>query len=146
MKKLLLVIGLMLMANAYSQNQLSFSYDNAGNQVVRELICINCKGGKTVKSGGEVTSADFVQSELNPAITYYPNPVQEELYIKWNNTEDRIANKILVYNISGQIINQKEVTDTSYTSILFSNNASGIYNVHVIYNDGTADILKVIKK
>ncbi len=88
-KKLFIVVLLASVIQLYGQEKtIEFSYDNSGNQTERK-ICINCSTAS--KTLNETTAEDFIPIDVNPTdqITYYPNPVQEELYLKWELINDK---------------------------------------------------------
>lgn len=131
---------------AFSQNTLSFNYDSAGNQTVREIICINCSvGGKIASESSQEENLE--QSKEHTQISFYPNPVQEELYIKWVNEDNQFATSIEVYSLQGQMMyTQQNLSETDNTTIQFQSYAQGMYSVFLIYNNNEKKVLKVIKK
>lgn len=71
--------------SSYSQNKILFEYDTAGNQIQR-VLCINCEPGRgriaqNKKEITELTSEDLIKTYPGDLISYYPNPVKEELYL-----------------------------------------------------------------
>ncbi|ALM48931.1 hypothetical protein AMR72_08545 [Flavobacterium psychrophilum] len=148
MKYLHFFVFLLISTVSYSQHTLSFSYDNAGNQTKRELICISCR---TSNSESNSTSSventrELTKSSEYADIMYYPNPVLEELYIKWQNENSHVT-EIMVYTNTGQIIfSYKDLLDTDNTKISFQNLSEGMYNVVMIYSNGDQKNLQVIKK
>lgn len=96
---LLLLSGLMCQA----QNKIKFSYDTAGNQIQRELVCINCKTTNNVKNLSEIRKEDLIQSEVSDQISYYPNPVQQELYLSWELVNNNSVSSIRLYSLTGQL-------------------------------------------
>lgn len=135
---LYLLVALMLYGICYSQEQLSFEYDNAGNQIVREIICVNCREQISQEE-------EFVESSEHNNISYYPNPVAEVLNIKW--PEDIHITTIEVYSIQGQIVGSlQNLSGLTDVALPFSNYAQGIYHVILIYDNGEQKVLKAIKK
>ncbi|PZR20233.1 MAG: hypothetical protein DI539_11515 [Flavobacterium psychrophilum] len=127
----------------FSQNALVFSYDAAGNQIKRELICLTCDD----PSGQRVANPELTKSKDYQDISYYPNPVVEELHIRWENTQETFVTGIEVYSFSGQQVGSAEqLSGVSETSVSFAQLASGMYAVILVYNDGTKKDLKVVKK
>ena len=92
MKKLttLLLFGFCAFSNA--QQKINFSYDSAGNQIVRSLCISGCNpAGKSVDEVKEVqalTDEDLLKFSKQDVISYYPNPVKEQLYLKWELIND----------------------------------------------------------
>ena len=73
--------------------QLSFSYDAAGNQVVRQWICVNCPSGQTAAvPSDKLTALDKsllgpqtdVTSSATRSLKAFPNPVTETLKVEWS--------------------------------------------------------------
>lgn len=153
MKPIFMLIIIMMGYCGYSQNKLSFTYDAAGNQTQRELICVSCTtpaarpGPSGVDAQTENEEEKLTQSAEYEEISYYPNPVQEQLYIKWYSNENVYVTSLQVYAMSGQLITTQNNLNSKNTAIVeFQNVTEGMYNVILIYNNGETKILKVIKK
>jgi len=143
MKHIYYVLLLFITYGSYAQQTFSFTYDEAGNQKIRQLICINCR----TSDKNETQDLSLTESSDFPQISFYPNPVQEELYLKWQIDKNLYVNSIEVYTMQGQIVYSKQNLSQSDTAnIVFSNFAQGIYNVLLIYNNGDKKDLKIVKK
>jgi hypothetical protein len=146
MKNLLTLVVLGISCCCYSQtsNSLNFDYDNAGNQTVRELeICIGCRS----KAPSQSTDQNYVQSEEFDEISYYPNPVLEQLSLKWVNSSDRYVKNVNIYSVSGQLMSElNDLNEKETTTAEFSQFAEGLYVVTLNYNNGEQKTLKVVKK
>lgn len=121
MKKIVLIL-LFLPFCIQAQSKVLFTYDTAGNQIVRQ-ICINCLTGKKDLSQEEIIALKEENREkLSPEenFSFYPNPVQEELYLFWTPTTSDTPNSIQVYSINGQLL---------YTTTAILNNSSYQYNI-----------------
>lgn len=124
-----------------AQDKILFSYDNAGNQTLRE-ICINCTARTTAKSVKELNKDDLLEIDQ---ISYYPNPVIEELFLSWKLTPEKTVQKIEVFTISGKSL-QVYFPKSDQISIGFSSYPSGIYFVILNYNNGESKTIKIVKK
>jgi len=127
---------------------LTFSYDNAGNQVKREL-CINCPVAR--KKADESPAADVPEVfELffpEDEISYYPNPVSEQLYLKWKVAEGNSVVSIQLYSMEGQLLKTHGSLRGEKTEMLqFQEYAAGIYVVILNYSNGEKKNIKIIKK
>lgn len=124
-----------------AQDKITFAYDNAGNQVLRE-ICVNCNARTSAKTIKELKKEDLQEIDQ---ISYYPNPVSEELYINWELITDKKVQSIKLVSISGKILGTySPKTDTMV--IGFQNLPQGLYLIHLIYNTSEEKVLKIIKK
>ena len=147
MKKylLLLFIGFSIFSRA--QDKIKFSYDTAGNQVSR-ILCINCppETGKQVKEIEAIVEEDLEKIPGKDMISYYPNPVKEELYLKWDLTNDNYVTTIQVISITGQVLGNYQPTKNNNTqNILFQSYPSGVYVVLINYKSGDPKTIKIIK-
>ena len=124
-----------------AQDKILFSYDNAGNQILRE-ICINCTARTTSKPVKELKKEDLIEIDQ---ISYYPNPVIEELFLSWKLVPEKTVQKIEVFTISGKSL-QGYLPQSDQITIGFSGYPSGIYFVHFNYNNGEVKTIKIIKK
>ncbi|WP_165395999.1 T9SS type A sorting domain-containing protein, partial [Flavobacterium sp. J27] len=90
------------------ENRISFSYDNAGNQVRRELsFFIPRPIGEeepSSKNSSEIKEDELLKFFPEDIISYYPNPVEEELFLKWELIDNNQVKKIEVYSFSGQLM------------------------------------------
>jgi hypothetical protein len=131
--------------------KITFDYDAAGNQINRTLVCINCK---TLKQPGEepkeiaaIKEEDLQQFAPGDAISYYPNPVREELYLQWQSTNDTYVKTVTVYSFNGQQLKSYTQTASSNNqTIAFQPYPSGVYLVVLMYNSGDQKTIKIIKK
>lgn len=109
-------------------NLAASAFDNVLWDYINKLIC-------SPTSVQETTS--------NSLITYYPNPVDDQLTIE-NNTHD--IKTIVVFNVLGMQINSFEHNHSSSKTILdFSSYEKGIYLIEVTDSKGHKNQLKVIK-
>jgi hypothetical protein len=131
-----------------AQPKLTFSYDAAGNQISRTL-CINCvsKTVEEIKEIEAITQDDLLQFSEKDFISYYPNPVREELYLQWQLVNDNYVTSINLYSMTGQVLRtyQQNLQDNNLT-IPFQNYPSGIYIVLMSYKDGGEKSIKIIKQ
>jgi hypothetical protein len=144
----LLVLGFSLLSNAQNQTKIKFSYDNAGNQVSRTL-CVNCppETGKQAKEIEAIVEDDLENIPGEDMISYYPNPVKEELYVKWELTDENYVTSIQLFSLTGQVLKTFEGTKRVNTqNILFQSYPSGVYVVLLNYKSGTPKSFKIIKQ
>ncbi|WP_347053609.1 T9SS type A sorting domain-containing protein [Flavobacterium olei] len=151
MKKLitLLLFGFCAFSNA--QQKITFSYDSAGNQIVRSLCLSGCnptgKSAEEVKEIEAVTDDDLLKFSKEDVISYYPNPVKEQLYIKWELINDNKVSSIVVYGISGQVLQSLSRTENIDNQIIsFGEYSRGVYLVVLNYKDGDQKTIKIIKQ
>ena len=148
MNKLYTLLFLLYISGVNSQTKLTFTYDAAGNQITRTL-CINCvsESIKEVKEIEAITQEDLLQFSEKDFISYYPNPVKEELYLQWQLTKENYVTAINLYTISGQVLRtyQQSLQDNNL-SIPFQSYPSGIYLVMMSYKDGGEKSIKIIKQ
>ena len=145
MKKSILFFWFLLVSNSiWAQlNSLSFDYDPVGNQIVRELIHMQNRQSNNPESN---TSVEYKKSDLYNDISYYPNPVKEELHVKWINSHDKNVDSVVIYNMTGQLI--KQFIDLKNEEVLvvnFSSYPQGYYNLILIYKEGNQKTLKIVK-
>nr|WP_255509236.1 T9SS type A sorting domain-containing protein [Flavobacterium sp. J27] len=79
-------------------------------------------------------------------MSYYPNPVEEELFLKWELIDNNQVKKIEVYSFSGQLMKvistlEKQTT----TTISFQEYPSGTYTVLLLYSNGESQSITIIK-
>ena len=127
-------------------NVIAFDYDVAGNQIKRKPIYINSGVYKTTNNAIP-TSNELIKSDLYADISYYPNPVKEELFLKWLNPEKGYVMKLKLSNMNGQLLKQYEVSKTiEEITIDFQSYPQGFYTLILFYNNGEQKTLKIIKQ
>lgn len=151
MKKIFsfLAFSFCVIANAQT-NKLVFEYDSAGNQVKRYL-CLNCSSSTAknapVKEIDALMDEDLLKFSPKDFISYYPNPVREELYLKWELIENKFVTSIHLISMSGQVLGTFEVSSSNNNqNIAFQSYPSGIYLVVLYYNNGDQKSIKIIKQ
>lgn len=159
MKKILCIITLYLSALSYSQNTdrapitshplVVFQYDSAGNQIVRSL-CVNCPNGNTSsRISDNVAEPEDIIEKFFPGdvLSYYPNPVKEQLFIKWESSKESSVRKIYIFNMGGQLLKTYTgLTNSNTASFSFQEYPAGVYNVVLDYSNGEQKSIKVIKQ
>ena len=152
MKRILfLLITFLFVGNVYSQiTRIRFDYDTAGNQTVRYL-CISCGSSKTTElETKEITKLednDLSKFFEEDVISYYPNPVKEELYLKWELIDENKVSKIDIYNLNGQIV--KSFTDLekeNSKNISFQEYPVSTYLVLLLYTNGEQKSITIVKE
>lgn len=150
MKKILLLALLFITISSYCQNKILFEYDTAGNQVKRSL-CINCPANlgkdssETPKDIAKLTTQDLIKSFPDDVISYYPNPVKEELYLKWDLVDNKVS-LIQIYSLTGQLIESyNKLENTNNRVMSFQKYPSGMYDLLISYTNGEQKSIKIIK-
>lgn len=146
---LLLFLAFTLFSNAQNPDKIIFDYDDAGNQTTRSL-CLSCPTitGKTAapKEIAALQKEDLQKFSPEDIISYYPNPVKEELYLKWELVADKTVGSIYLYGLSGQVLKTyNHLEKTNALNIPFFDYPSGTYLLVLVYNDGKQKTIKIVK-
>ncbi|WP_309609119.1 T9SS type A sorting domain-containing protein [Flavobacterium sp.] len=150
MKKLLLLTLLFGTISSYSQIKILFEYDTAGNQVKRSL-CINCieydeNGNPTSKEIAKIKDENLIKAFPEDAISYYPNPVKEELYLKWELVDNNKVSLIQIYSLTGQLVGSyNKLENTNEKILYFQKYPQGVYDLLILYTNGEQKSIKIIK-
>lgn len=150
MKKLFYALSLFTALNANGQEtKLNFSYDNEGNQIMREIVFQreNATAKDSLVKLETIAEQEMIPADVENTLSYYPNPVSEELYLKWGNQDQTFVNGIEVYSLSGQSIQKIDnLKGANSKAVPFSRHPAGFYNVIVVYSNGEKKTLKIVKK
>ena len=146
---LLLFLGFTLFSQAQAPDKITFDYDNAGNQIKREL-CLSCnKANYKTKAPVEIAALqeeDLQKFSPEDIISYYPNPVKEELYIQWELVADKTVTDIQLYDLNGRVLKTYNNLEKNNTlNIPFLNYPKGTYLVVLVYNGGEQKTIKIVK-
>lgn len=151
MKIIWIVVFLGITNFVSAQNDMvKFTYDGAGNQVQR-VLCINCLSAKMANDSMKEVSAlqeeDLQKFTPNDNISYYPNPVKEELYLQWELIENTQISSIRIYDLNGRLLQSlNDLNKVNYQNISFQNYSRGVYAVVLSYNNGEQKSIKIIKE
>lgn len=146
---LLLFLGFTLFSQA--QDKIIFDYDASGNQINRKLcLSANCDGtgykSKAPKEIAALQEEDMQKFSPEDVISYYPNPVKEELYLKWELVVGKTVGTIYLYALNGQVLKTYDNLDKANNlNIPFLDYPRGTYVVVLVYNDGEQKTIKIVK-
>ena len=149
MKKLLLFSFFIALTITSSAQRIKFDYDVAGNQT-RRFICLNClaRVANTIpKEIAELKEEDLLKFSSEDVISYYPNPVKEEQYLKWELNNENKVSTIQLFSLSGQLLhtyNDMEKENTK--NIPFQDYPQGTYLVLLNYSNGEQKSITILKK
>ena len=147
MIRLLFTLLLCSSMRSLGQNQkIRFDYDVAGNQITREF-CLNCLSKTESKDPEQLEESDLAKFVPEDNFSYYPNPVKEELYLKWDNSTETKISSIKLFSLNGSLLksydNQENLMNQN---VHFGNYPSGIYFIVLGYNTGDEKSIKIIKQ
>ena len=144
MKKLLGLLLFCFGINGMAQ-KITFAYDVAGNQISRSY-CISCRQSNLpIKEFEDLETSDLQKFFPEDVISFYPNPVQNELYLEWQLVNDNKVLSIDIYNINGQLIRNINSLSENKTIISFQEYTSGNYILNLNYATGEQKSIKIIK-
>lgn len=133
-------------SNDTKAQTLHFSYDTAGNQIIREQICQECVG-VIDSSTDRIAKPDRIPTKPKNQVHYFPNPVIDELHLKWSSVDDKLLMSVALYSINGQHIRTfSNLERQSDFKIPFSDCPSGIYSLIINYSNSEKQALTIIKK
>lgn len=122
-----------------------FNYDVAGNQIIREVV-LSSSSSKTTQDTIPRYS-DIPLDNSADIFSYSPNPVQDELYVKWQLTENKYIIELTIYSINGQKIKSyPNLSGKSEAILKFYDIPQGTYNIVLLYSDGNKNTIKIIKR
>lgn len=145
MKKLLLLLLFCYSLNGLAQ-KITFDYDSMGNQITRTYYAIGNKmSQENIKEYNDIVDNDLQKFHPEDVISYYPNPVKEELYLQWELVNDDKVLSIDIYDINGQLIKNINKLSENKTIISFQEFTVGTYLVNLNYATGNQKSIKIIK-
>ncbi len=150
LKPMLLFIGVLFFSidgNAQSQ-KIRFEYDDFGNQMERKL-CLNCFSKTTttdIKKFDDLKEEDLLKFFPNDVITYYPNPVKEELFLKWELINETKVSTIEIFDMNGKLLKSyKDLIKSTNLTIPYYDYPIGTYFITLRYTSGENKSIKIIK-
>lgn len=142
--KLLFTIFYILALNfCLAQDKVIFEYDLAGNQIVRRF-CPSCSESKNSENSSENNLLKFFPEDI---ISYYPNPVKEELFLKWDLVDNNYVTEIQLFDINGRLVSTiSDLKDTDRTTVQFSFLPKNIYLIVLVFKNGESKSIKISKE
>jgi Secretion system C-terminal sorting domain len=124
-------------------NSLQFAYDTAGNQKKRSMIYLSSRQGNPNSTG----TPQYNETGDYEDVLYYPNPVKQELNVKWIEKAGQDMQQMELYDLNGRLmlsIPNQSAVDTAV--INFDNYPSGLYSLVLVYAGGGNKTLKIVKQ
>ena len=147
MRKLLFILFCLSISNANAQ-KIRFEYDKAGNQILRTW-CPTCQSrvsNQPVKDVSMIQDSEMQKFFPEDVISYYPNPVKEELFLKWDLINDNKVSSIDVFNLNGQVLKSiKDNLSQNSLVISFQEYPIGVYFLSLNYTNGDQKSIKIVK-
>ena len=151
MKTSLLLLGMCWMCNLSSAQTLQFTYDNAGNQVKRELVTLtvnslmNTNSVETEQEEDTLLPESKSLNDNSTTIEFYPNPVVDLLNVEWDF--DLELTELMIFDNQGKLLQIKKVSKDATNEIFnFSTYAPGVYYVRAFDAQQQSKSYKIIKK
>jgi len=143
MKQIYLILLSMLPLAAFSQSALYFSYDAAGNQVLRDVVCVNC--GTIMRANNTLISDE--KMTVSESLTASPNPVTQKLSVKWVYDEASPLQMLQLHSANGSLLQKLPVkTGAGQMELDFSSYSPGLYLLTGIGPNGKITTIKIIKQ
>ena len=135
-------------------NAISFTYDNAGNQIRRTWIYLAPPAPRMAnpKLTDSIAVAKIAEDKLLPTdlyeeVKYYPNPVKTELYIKWSEIENNDLQTIELHDLNGRMLRRyPNQSSLNNATIEFESYPAGYYNLILLYKTGEPKSLIIVKQ
>ncbi|MGS2738796.1 T9SS type A sorting domain-containing protein [Sinomicrobium sp. M5D2P17] len=136
--------------------EITFTYDTAGNQTSRKWVCVNCRTVEDLAKAAKMEEAAETPEELQEVamadeetlarpLTLYPNPVSSTLYVDWEG--DFPVREVQIYGNTGNLVDKNAVAKSqTQAELQFGMLPIGAYVMVVIYEDGHKETRKIIKK
>jgi hypothetical protein len=127
---------------------IQFSYDVEGNQIERKFFRPIPRGKNTApKEIVTIKEENIQEISADNLISYYPNPVKDELHLDWKLVQDNAFASIHVYDLNGHLVQSySNGTRANSQTISFLNYPTGVYAVVLVYNNGKQKSIKIIKQ
>ena len=125
-----------------SGQKVTYTYDNAGNRIKREIVLSPQRISAPHENAHENQSVFDMLADKD--IKIYPNPTQGKLKVEITNYESSDSGSIYVYSMNGQTVTHSEIS-FYMTEIDISNSPKGIYLMQIRLN-GTSTTWRIIKE
>jgi hypothetical protein len=147
-KLTLILILFLIFSKVNAQLKIRFEYDKAGNQIQRKW-CPNCNSriaDEIQKDISKLSETDMQKFFPDDVISYYPNPVKEELFLKWELVNENKVSSIDIFSLNGQVLKTiKDELSQNSLVISFQEYPVGVYFLNLNYTNGDQKSIKIIK-
>lgn len=148
--KFITILALLSFFGIAQTNKVIFNYDNAGNQIKRTLVITaftSKSSNETIENDQKIVQENLLKFSNEDVISYYPNPVKEELYLQWELINENNVSKIEVYSFDGKLLRfHNNLQSENNKTISFQEMTTGNYLVILFYTNGEQKTIKIIKK
>jgi len=140
----IIIVSIFFTQLVFAQTAVSYTYDDAGNRITRQIVTLPSKESNNKKYNNESKSSEVEDVFGNGNITIYPNPAEELLNVYLENIEIEEEILLQLYDINGKLLKTNRTKDTKST-INLSNNTAGMYILKIISGNNRAEFT-VVKK
>ena len=125
-----------------------FPVSNEEQTIINEYRVANTNDNKSQNEVSEIHSGlifdnpTFKVEELS--VSVFPNPAVEYFYVHTNKTNEN--SKMMMYNINGSIVLEKDLNNIDYLKINTKNLPKGLYLVLVNNKNSASHLTKLIIK
>ena len=134
-KTILLGFFATLCLQTYSQNKVSYGYDAAGNRVSR-FIDLSSLRSASAPDEEEQPAAVYSEKLSDIEIKIYPNPTAGLLKVEIHNLPGDQTADILLYNLSGRLINSHKGVN-EFVTVDISAQPPGTYLMKIVAGETT---------
>ena len=128
---------------ARDKYEIQFTYDTAGNQTLRDRVCINCGSSKQAEDTTAVVEVDlakdisqnrFGEKEIEDGqVMAYPNPVSGILNVEWVGLEKRVSH-ILLFSGEGRQLYRRDIrSNQGSLDLNMGNYPVGMFILYIQY-------------
>lgn len=114
----------------YSQNQIQYFYDNAGNRISRLQITTRAFSPISINKDSKENS--WENNLAKTTINIYPNPVHTDLFIDIPKLPDSQNGYLEIYDVQGKIL-AREIIYSTQTVISMRNFSVATYILRIFF-------------
>ena len=147
--KVLLIISFFISILSYSQTEIYFKYDEAGNQRYRGTNINARQVQDKQQEQVVVTTAKTEEEKFWAELNLYPVPVKDVLNIQWTDTVNELIDTVSLYqhSVTGWNFQQKNsVTLNRQVQINMTGYYLGVYVLSFTLKDGRVYTKNIIKE
>ncbi len=146
---LLTFFAFILTTGLLAQQKLKFTYDTAGNQILRDRVCATCLKAvlpQEIDSLIAEAPAEDLNNVANFDIVAYPNPVTNLLFVDWIPDPDLEPLSVQLFSLdSRQLASYTIRRGQTEQEVNFEAFPAGLYILSVSFKNGTSRSFKVIR-
>ncbi|MES2512659.1 MAG: T9SS type A sorting domain-containing protein [Bacteroidota bacterium] len=132
MKKTIITLFLIVIAQLTFAQKVQYTYDNHGNRIKRKIFTI-APPEQRMAGSDSTDNAEAARIADKEGISVYPNPTKDRVVLTINDFNSSDNNSMSLIDVKGNVVMEQKVT-SAHSEMDVSKLTAGIYYFNVVKN------------